>query len=312
MIAERATPILKARWRRYEFGNIGLLLSDGAYSAWVRGEFDMALSLADAVAEEERDRGLDPSGLAERVVANVLYARGDDKSGLQATARQLDLAEVSDDRSRLAHACYMHSVANSSIGNFDEAAQLADRAGTVAAETGSPTDIASALVAAGFAAHDNPNVALEAFDEAERVAAEAGNRWMSAFAKTELSGLLLGIGQLETAAAGLASTVDVWFRFGEWAQQWLTLSRCVVALDELGAQELACQIVGAIELHATVAATPAMASLRDRMLQTTGSLREAVGQEQYDELRAGGAARPVVDIVHEASATLTGRKPIRR
>ena len=64
------------------------------------------------------------AGLPERVLGNVLYIVGRSDDGNEEAARQLELAEESGDKSRLVHACYMASVALSSVGRYDDAAVL--------------------------------------------------------------------------------------------------------------------------------------------------------------------------------------------
>ncbi|MFN0090991.1 MAG: ATP-binding protein [Acidimicrobiales bacterium] len=160
-----------------------------AYGSWVRGEFDRARTLAHEARSVEERRGFTPSGLVERVLANVLYVVGDVETGLSETGRQLEIAEASGSGSRLAHACYMRSVSASSIGDYDEAARLVLRAREAGRRSGSPTDLASAFVAEGFATRDDDLRALQAFAAADELARSAGNRWMSAFARTEASGL---------------------------------------------------------------------------------------------------------------------------
>ena len=66
------------------------------------------------------------------------------------------------------------------------------------------------------------------------IARSAGNRWMSAFARTEASGLLVARGDVDEGCAGLAEMVALWYRAGDWSQQWHTLSRCVIALHRIG------------------------------------------------------------------------------
>lgn len=284
-----------------EHGLYPTALALSGYGAWVRGDFRRALSLATTAADADRDGILEPTGLAKLVMGNVLCVQGDDASGREATARQLELAEASGDRSRMTHAYYMHSVAHSSFGQFDEAARLAVLAESAGAETGSATDLASGFVARGFALHDDPTSALEAFAQCETIASGAGNRWMTAFARTEVADLLFGLGQTRAACDGLADIIDLWFRFGEWAQQWHTLSRSVVALTQI---DEAGEVIGAVELHATVGATPVMASLSDQMLEATDSLKAQLGSDRYDELRAAGAARPIADLVDRTSTAL--------
>jgi predicted ATPase/DNA-binding winged helix-turn-helix (wHTH) protein len=275
-----------------------------AYVAWLRGEFDTALRLANEVEADESSRGEQPSGLAQRVQANVLYVQGDLVEGFAAGRRQLALAEAADEPSRIAHGTYMLSVALSSMSEFEEAAELALRARSIGEATESPTDLASGWAAVGFATHDDVATALRAFEECDRIARHAGNRWMSAFARTELSALLLVQGKLDSALRGLAEAVDTWYRAGEWSQQWLTLSRCVVALIAIGADELAAQVIGAVERRATMGTPPFIAPLRERTLSAAEELDGRLGEERFAELHDSGGAAPVADIVHRTRAEL--------
>lgn len=278
-----------------------------AYGAWVRGEFDLAIALAEASREAEQRSGLPPTGLAERVSANVLYAVGEIESGLIEGARLIELAEDSQDGSRLAHAYYMASVAASSLGDHDEARRLIARSRQAGQRTGSPTDLASAWIAEGFATRDDDSVALQAFATADALARSAGNRWMSAFARTEASGLLVQQGNLAEGCEGLAEMVDTWYRAGEWAQQWHTLSRCVIALDRIGRHELATQVLGAIESHTTMGGPPVMTTLRDLAFGTRDALAERLGEELTQQYRALGASLPVATIVDRTRNALLGR-----
>ena len=278
-----------------------------AYGAWVRGEYDTAMALAHAAREEERIGAAGPSGLVERVLANVLYTVGRFEDGMIEAARQIEIAEESGNRSRLAHACYMSSVALSSTGALEEARSLAARARQAGSSTGSPTDLASAWVADGFAADPDEHLALEAFANADRLARSAGNRWMSAFARTEAAGLLVQRGDLAEGCESLAEMVDLWYRAGEWSQQWHTLSRCVIALDRIGQAELAAEVVGAIEAHATIGAPPSMTSLRSVAFETRDSLASTLGAERSEERRTIGASRPLAEIVHRTRNALLAR-----
>jgi hypothetical protein len=276
-----------------------------AYGAWVRGEFESAVALAHA-ARAGSSTASDPPGLAERVLANVLYATGEIEAGMVEGARQIELAEASGDDSRIAHAYYMQSVASSSIGAYDEAERLIVRSREVGRRTGSPTDLASSSVAAGFAAHDDES-ALEAFAAADRLARAAGNRWMSAFARTESSGLLVHQGRIADGCEGLADVVDVWYRAGEWAQQWHTLTRCVIALHRIGQQEVAAQALGAIELHTTMGGPPFMRALRELAFETRDLVCAQLGEERTEEHRAIGASLPVAALVDRTRNALLGR-----
>lgn len=279
-----------------------------AYGAWVRGEFQAAVSLASAARAAEQIHGVTPTGLVERVLANVLYATGEIEAGLVEGAAMMDLAESSSNESQVAHAFYMSSVASSSLGHHDEANRLIARARLAGRRTGSPTDIASALVAEGFAARDDES-AMTAFDAADQLARSAGNRWMSAFARTEASGLLVHQGRLGEGCEGLAEMVDVWYRAGEWAQQWHTLSRCVIALDRIDRPELAAEVLGAIESHTTLGGPPVMTTLRALAFETRDSLVDRLGDARTEELRAAGASLPVTVLVDRTRNALLGRSP---
>ncbi len=276
-----------------------------AYGAWVRGDFDLALRLAEETRHLEHQLSVFPSGLAERTIANVLYLLGDSKLGHTEALRQLELAEESGNKSRLVHACYMAAVAHSSDSAYDQADPLVERAQELARQTGSPTDLASAAVARGFASRTEDE-ALEAFTASERIARAAGNRWMHAFASTEANGLLVSRGELDVGCVGLAEMVGVWFRAGEWSQQWHTLSRCVIALDRIDRDELAVELLGAIEMHATLGVAPMSSTLHDVVFATREQLVESVGAERCVELLAAGASCPVDDIVLRTRRALVG------
>ena len=268
-----------------------LLTGMRAYGAWVRGEFDLAVSLAEETRRLEAALSVAPTGLAERVLGNVLYIVDRSDLGNIEAARQIELAEASGNDSRLVHACYMGAVALSSEGRYDEAEHLVARARETAQKTGCPTDLASAAVAEGFACRAESD-ALDAFVTADRIARAAGNRWMSAFAHTEASGLLVARGELDEGCAGLAEMVALWYRAGEWSQQWHTLSRCVIALHRIGNIELAVELVGTIEAHATLGVAPMTAILHDVAFAARDAMVEELGEARADELRAAGRDLP--------------------
>jgi predicted ATPase/DNA-binding winged helix-turn-helix (wHTH) protein len=276
-----------------------------AYGAWVRGEFGLAVELAEETRRLEDALSVFPSGLAERVLANVSYIAGDAMTGHDEALRQIELAEGSGNRSRLAHACYLGAVGHSSNGDYDEAGALVERVFALARETGSATDLASAEVARGFVSRTE-DVALEAFTASERIAGSVGNRWMQGFAFTEASGLLISRGELEPGCAGLADMVGVWYRAGDWSQQWHTLSRCLIALDRIGQTDLALELLGAIEKHAMLGVAPMSSILQDLVVATRTKLMESTSTTRAGELLAAGAACPVVDIVLRTRRALIG------
>jgi predicted ATPase/DNA-binding winged helix-turn-helix (wHTH) protein len=276
-----------------------------AYAAWIRGEFDRALALADQAEAIDRRSG-DSCGLAERVRMNVLGVRGEVEPALAAGRRQLELAEASGDRSRHVHAAYMLSIGLNSGDDPEASAALARRALELAAETASPTDLASAWTATGFAVRGDPPAAIAAFEKADRLAELAGNRWMSSFARTETSALLLLEGDVARGAAGLAACVDTWLRAGEWSQQWVTLARCVFALQAVGANEVAAEALGAVERRAVVAVPPIGATIRTAILRAREELAAQLG-ERFMETYERGRSAPVDDVVHRVRRELVAQ-----
>jgi hypothetical protein len=200
----------------------------------------------------------------------------------------------------------MASVAFSTECDIDGAMRYLERARSEARKTESATDLASAAVAQGFAAAD-ADEALDAFLAAERLAASAGNRWMSAFARTEVSGLLVNRGDIDEGCAGLAEMVALWQRSGDWSQQWLTLARCVIAFRRIGETEIAAEVLGAIEAHAMLGVAPMSPALREVAFMTRDEVVAKLGAARADELRSAGASCPVEDIVQRTRRALLDR-----
>lgn len=246
-----------------------------------------------------------PSGLAERVLANVLSTMGRHEEDVVETLRQVELAYASGDDSRIVHACYMGAIALNSVGLEDDARHLVHRAAAHARKSLSPTDLASAAVARGFTSASDAD-AVVAFIEAQQIAQSVGNRWMSAFASTEASGVLVAHGDLAVGCTGLADMVSFWYRAGEWSEQWHTLSRCVVALDRIGEHELEMEVVGAIEAHSELGVAPMSTMVQDMLFATRASLLDRLGEDQAATLCAAGAASPVDEIVMRTRRALLG------
>ena len=279
------------------------MLAVRGYGAWVRGEYELARRLADDALAAIEARGLPPSTTPYRVLGNVGYLTGDIETGLANTARMLDVAIEMGDPSRTTHAAYMHSIAASSDGRLEDARAILADAEEAAGRTNNPTDLASVAIARAFMAEDD-DTGLADCRRAVELAGDARNRWMQAFAGTELSGRLLARGELGPACSGLGQVVETWHRSGDWAQLWLTLTHSAVALCGVGADELAAHVIGSTDRHATYATTPLPATQRQRALEAADDLRSRLGDARYDALLAEGASLPVSDVVHRARAGL--------
>jgi predicted ATPase len=269
-----------------------------AHGAFVRGEYERALVIAQEVRALERATGVDPSGLAERAFVNVYSMIGPLEKGTTEAGRQIEAATQSGNKARQAHALYMGAVLHASRGETEAAKLLLEQAEAAATSSGSPTALAGAAYARGliFEAAD-PEAALETLAGCDQASREAGNRWMSAFARTSTASILLSLGHLDRACELLADVLDTWHRAGDWSQQWLTLNYSIVALATIGDSELATQVTGAVETHAVIGAAPASASERDRVIATVSQLQSDLGTKSHDFHRNQGRQRPVDDLV---------------
>ncbi|MDH3705487.1 MAG: hypothetical protein OES57_05435, partial [Acidimicrobiia bacterium] len=243
-----------------------------AYGMFVRGEYQAAVARAGALRKgaDETDLGY---ALALRAELNADFSLNEAERALPRFAEHLRLAQSSGDAGRLAHSAYFNAVALASTGQPEEAARLAAVSAQAAAETGNPTAVACSLFALGAAAeHDDLDRAQILLERCEQTARSVGNRWMTAFAETEVASLHRRAGRLVEACATLAEVLDTWYRAGDWANQWLSLNHAVLALVDADERAWAAQVVGAIETHSTLGALPMQPAERALLLETAAML----------------------------------------
>jgi len=101
------------------------VLAVAGYGAFVRGEFDRAVALADQAVGLRNRTGATPCGLPERVLSNALFYMGQHDAAVDWMERMADCARSHDRPGRLAHARYMRSVAATSLGDPRLGASLA-------------------------------------------------------------------------------------------------------------------------------------------------------------------------------------------
>ncbi len=218
-----------------------------AYGAFVRGDLERAIELGErALAAAER-LGVDGSGLGERTLGNAWFYRGEAERGTDRMDSMIESARQGS-AGRLAHALYMRSVAHTSLGEYVKGAQLAGEARAAADTSGSPTARAQASYALGLALEStSPTEAAEHLRRAVELAESAGNRWIQAFALTEVLWLRAREGEPREALARYADVVELWYRGGDWANQWLSLRHVFGILVQLHAHLGAATLHGALE-----------------------------------------------------------------
>ena len=262
-----------------------------AYGAFVRGELDRAVHLAERAIELRESLGVEPCGLPERVLGNARFYQGHRDDALAWLDRMIDVTRASGRTGRLAHALYMRSVAQTSVGDPDGGARLAEDAQEVSASTGSPTALSQAAYASGLAAaHRDADLALSLLEDSAELADSVGNRWMRSFARTEAMWLRARRGELEPALVGYREIVGTWFRGGDWANQWLSLRHVAGILATAGRDEDAALLSGAVQAAGAAAALPFAPLDADELAELTRGLADRLGDEALATAGRRGAS----------------------
>jgi uncharacterized glyoxalase superfamily protein PhnB len=254
--------------------------------------------------------GTGTSGLAERALGNALFYRGDSDEAVEWISRTLDSARDGGSNARLAHALYMRSVAHTSTGDPIRGAVLAGEAGAVAARSNSPTAHAQAAYALGVSLEaSDPEAADEILRRSAALGAECGNRWIEAFALTEVHSLDARRGDTTAALRGFATVIRTWYRGGDWANQWLSLRHVCGALALTGATRPAAVLHGALSAAGAAYALPGTPDDTAEFERLGVELREQLGAAEYaSAVREGVALRDteLVAFVLDEIERLTG------
>lgn len=229
------------------------------------------------------------TGLAERVLMNATFYRGDRVQAMRWADGMLAGARATGDAGRVAHALYMHSVARSSVGEPERAVDLAREAQLEADRSGSPTALARAAYAAALPlGSTEPERALTLLDSAAELAGSVGGRWMRAFALTQAMWLRAQQGDTETALRGYREVVETWYRGGDWANQWLSLRQLAGVLASAGQEEEAALLLGAVSAAGATTALPFAPSDADTLQRISDRAERRLGSEQMVEAQRQG------------------------
>ncbi len=269
-----------------------------AYGSFLLGDYAAAVDGARRARQLEQERGVQPSGMAERVLANCCSLARDFAGLEEECRRQLELAEASEQPARIAHAAYFQSAAYSSIGRPGDAAAAAETARRAAAASGSPTALAGAEYALALVSlADDRDEARRRASVCHELAESVGNRWMSAFGRTLVGSLSLLGDDIDTARTELADVLDIWYRSGDWSQTWLALNQSLVALERLDRPVDAAAVIGAVQEHASIGAAPSAPDEQTAMFDAVERVRGLLGDDRYDALSAAGGETPLGDLV---------------
>ncbi len=262
-----------------------------AYGRYVRGDLEAAIELGERALEAARVSGVDCSGLAERALGNAWFYKGDQDTGVRWIERMVESARDGGSPARLAHALYMRSVAQTSIGDSVRGARFAGEACAPAQASGSPTALAQASYALGLALETtDPAEAATHLQLAADTAASAGNRWVEAFALTEVLWLQAREGDPAGALAGYADVLDLWYRGGDWSNQWLSLRHVFGILAQMHAHESAAILHGALVAAGAAYALPFEPADAERLTDLADDLRRELGAARFAAAVRRGAA----------------------
>lgn len=275
-------------------------LGVSAYGRFVRGDMEAAIALARTAVDGAVGADGAPfgSGLPERVLGNALFYLSRTDDALLWMDRMVERSRTSGSDAQLAHALYMRSVAETSVGNSVRGAVLAGEATAVGAASGSPTARAQADYALGLALEStDPESALSHLERAGSRAGSAGNRWIEAFALTEVHWLRARNGYPMAGLAGYVDIVDTWHRGGDWANQWLSLRRVLGILVEVGALEPAAVLHGALTAVGAAHALPFEPAGADELSRCITTLRSELGPSGFAAAVRRGASMDDSEIV---------------
>jgi predicted ATPase/DNA-binding SARP family transcriptional activator len=282
-----------------------IVLAVAAYGRFVRGDLEAAIALGDDAIAAATQLDVDCAGLAERTLGNAWFYEGDTQQGTAWMDRMVESAREASP-ARLAHALYMRSVAATSMGDAARGRGAADEAAAAARASGSPSARAQADYAQGLAIEaTNPAAAAELLQQSADLARDAGNRWVQAFALTEVLSLVAREGRPREALARYADVVDLWYRGGDWANQWLSLRHVFGILVQLRANLGAATLHGALTAAGAAYALPIEASDAERITALVDELRERLGPGAFASAVRRGAALSDAEIIEFARSQIS-------
>ena len=268
-------------------------LATGAYGHFVRGELDAAIGVALEAAASADRLDVDGGGLAERTLGNSYFYLGQTDEALLWMDRMVAGARAANDPARLAHALYMRSVAETSLGRSVRGAILAGESHAAAQSCRSPTALAQAGYALGLALESTEPAAGRAqLAAATELAAAAGNRWVEAFARTAVLSIDAGSGRSTEALQGYQEVIQTWYRGGDWVNQWLSIRHVFGILQRIGDDEAAAVIHGGLSAAGATYALPFEPADAARLRASVEVLHDRLGAERFDTLAARGATMP--------------------
>ena len=282
-----------------------IVLAVVAYGHFVRGNLRESIEVAERSVASATEMGIDVSGLAERTLVNAWFFLGHVEEALHWGDRMVASARTGS-QARLAHALYMRSVSETSAGRTVQGAIMAGEASATAQASGSPTALAQASYALGLALEGtDPAESLELLRESARLAASARNRWIEAFADTEVWWLEARNGDVRTALRGSGVVVDTWHRGGDWANLRLSLRRVFGLLIRAHDHRAAALLHGALEASGAASALPFEPNDAHDVATAVDTIRRSLGNDGFSRAATAGTNLTESELVHFVQSRIT-------
>jgi predicted ATPase/class 3 adenylate cyclase len=271
------------------------VLGAAAYAALVWGDHERARTLAMAALRDGPAPGGWAPGLGYLTLGYSALATGshDEVGAVMAEGRKALEAIGADEWTRVSFA--WTTAAFGGVLGDPGARSLAEEAVTIARRIGNPSSIANSLHALGWSlAHDSPDEALAAFEEATSVLRIANDNLLTS-ALSMIARLRARAGDLDGALQALRDSVEYGDRIGDRPQFVSTVDCGVAILARYGQPELAAVWAGVV-IDGPLAALnsfPAARAHGDRLLTRVqaelgdDAYRSAVefgARMSYDEL----------------------------
>jgi hypothetical protein len=112
----------------------------------------------------------------------------------------------------------------------------------------------------------------------------------------------------QTALAGFAGVIDLWFRGGDWANQWLSLRHVFGILVQTHDHRAAATLHGALAAVGAAYALPFESSDAEHITELVEMLRERLGAAEFAAAVRRGASLSdgeIVEFIQERIAALT-------
>ncbi len=275
-----------------------------AYGHFVQGDLVESIEVANQAVAAGHEQHVDTGGLAERTLVNACFYLGRSDEALHWADRMVASARAGSP-ARLAHALYMRSVAETSVGRTVQGAIWAGEANAWARTCGSPTARAQAAYALGLALEgSDPAESLRLLRESARLAGSAGNRWIEAFADTEVWWLEARNGDVRTALHGSGVVIDTWHRGGDWVNLRLSLRRVFGLLMQIGDHEAAALLHGSLNASGAESALPFEPHDAGDVTATVDRLRTELGEPMFTAMVQRGTELSDAELVQLVRARI--------